>query len=82
VQVVDRLRNAAEAPARIRRSLLPAGEAPKGRCVVLAVGHAAFREITPERLLGMMKDNPVLTDAKEFLRPGYDPQGPASALRV
>jgi len=48
VQVVDPFADAARRCAKYDRSTPAAEKLQKADAVVLAVGHAAFREITPE----------------------------------
>lgn len=69
VQVVDPLVDVAEAKREYGLQLVPLDKLQKADAVVLAVGHSAFRDITPERLLGMMNGSPVLADVKNFFDP-------------
>jgi len=51
-------------------------EEMKGRFdgVILAVPHEEFRAMEPERMLGLMEENPVLVDVKGVFRDEIDPK--------
>jgi len=44
-------------------------KAPKFDCVILAVVHEAFKEITLDKLKGIMNASPILIDVRRFFEP-------------
>ena len=69
VQVADPCAEPAEAMHEYGVELVPMAKLRKADAVVLAVAHKAFRDLTPEKLCGMMKDRPILIDIKNFFDP-------------
>ncbi len=64
VQVHDELADSAEAEREYGVSLKPWRELAPASAVVVAVAHRAFRELSPEHMVGLFDGKPVLMDVK------------------
>jgi nucleotide sugar dehydrogenase len=68
VQVHDPLADSEEAQHEYGVTLTPSAALKPAQAVVLAVAHDAYRQMTPENILALMGDAPVLIDVKSLFK--------------